>query len=204
MSVEMIRNLHELSGKAAIETIGKQYFGEDFFIKESNDMKIYKEIYDQFNNLVFHPKGKKGIFLNGSIGVGKTALMRIFQRLVSGTDREFKYVSALRLKDLSEDLKVIEIKDMYGRGCRTDLMIDDIGNFGVTLNYGNEVNIIEELIYDRYEVFISRGLKTHFTSNKPPTGGGPLDSIKNIYGLRCFDRMCEMCDNFTWVGESKR
>lgn len=206
----MTKPLSEMSGKEAIETIGREMYGKKFSLDEPETLKIYKEIHDQLTDSINKPEEvTKGIFINGSIGVGKTAMMRIFQRLVSETDRCFKMVTASHLKFLSEELTTLDIMDKYGAAWQHDLLIDDIGLSIDVKRFGNTVNIITDLIQERYDVFTRYGRRTHFTSNivmalpdKPEFEGKP--SIENIYGRRVYDRIFEMCETYTWVGQSKR
>ena len=62
--------------------------------------------------------------------------------------------------------------------------------------YGNKVNVIEEIILDRYDLFRKHHLITHITTNLD------VEDIKEKYGERVLSRMYEMF-NFIILGGDK-
>ena len=188
-----------MKASEAIKIIGKDLYGETFSIEEAKLKSTYKKVYEIFLT------EKKGVLLIGSIGIGKSALMRVFHRMFKDTDRKFKWVSGLELKDLSETMTVGEIKNLYGYGLKCDLYIDDIGFTIDVKRYGNTVNIISEIIMDRYELFISSGFKTHLSSNIAPfSTDNTVSTIDKIYGSRVLDRIKEISELVSWSGTSLR
>ncbi len=186
-----------------IEDIGKEIYGEKFSISAPNIKSKYKSIYEILSNPKKHTKG---IFITGGIGVGKSALMKVMQRLFKDSDRRFRWVTAYELKDMSEEMTVAEIKKIYGYQFKCDLYIDDIG-FGTDVKrYGNTVNIITEILMERYDLFITSGYKTHISSNMAAfiKGDSTISTIETIYGNRVLDRIKEMCNLIIWQGESQR
>lgn len=196
----------KLTGADKIRIIGKELYGELFSIDNEKTYEIYKKVYERFM-IGLKRKKSKSIFITGSIGIGKTAMMKVIQRLFKDTQRRFKWVSGYELKDLSETLTIMEIKNLYGAGLKCDLYIDDIGFSIDVKRYGNTVNIISEIIMDRYELFISSGFKTHISSNITASiknNEKNIPTIERLYGVRVLDRIKEMCDLITWNGESLR
>ena len=194
-----------LKASEIILLIGKELYGDNFSLDYNGLINTYKTVY---NSLIIGLNNKsKGILLIGNIGVGKTALMKIMQRLFKDTDRRFRIVTSTALKDLSEELKLGEIKEMYGYGLKNDLYIDDIGFMSSVKVYGNSINIITEIIMDRYDLFISTGYKTHFSSNIVTAylnNNNNYPSIENVYGARVLDRMKQMCNLVNIDGKSLR
>jgi len=198
----MVEN--NITASELITQIGRDLYGDNFSLDANNIRDSYKMAY---NSLVTGLKSEsKGMLLIGNFGVGKTALMKVMQKVFKDTDRRFKTVTALNLKDLSEELKPIDIKEMYGYGLKQDLYIDDIGYFSTVKVYGNAVNIISEIILDRYDLFISTGYKTHFSSNIVTAykDNDTYPSIENIYGVRVLDRIKQMCNLINIDGKSLR
>ena len=196
----------KITGSQAIEIIGKEIYGDEFSLSNEKTKKVYKLVYEIFKKS-FLGKKNKGVLIIGDIGVGKTAMMRIFQRLLKDTERRFKWVNGYDLKDLSELQTSLEIKAIYGANLKCDLYIDDIGFSFDTKRFGNTVNIITEILMVRYELFITSGFKTHLSSNlvtaiKNNTEN--LPTLEKVYGNRVLDRVKEMCDLITWKGESLR
>lgn len=191
-------------GSEAIELLGKQMY-EGFSIQ--NCYEIYRQVYDIFVKGCNGENKGKGILVIGPIGVGKSAMMKILQRLFKDTVRKFRWVKSSDLRDMIEEYTLPEIKEMYGKKCLYDLYIDDIGLAGSQKNYGNVVNVISEIIMDRYELFVESGYRTHFSSNL-------IDEIKDninndatletVFGARVVDRMKEMCEMIIWEGDSLR
>lgn len=195
-----------MSGAEKIKSIGIELYGKDFSIDETVIREVYKKVYDRLV-LGIRRKKSKGVFITGSIGIGKSAMMKVMQRLFKDTDRRFKWVSGYELKDLSEEMTIMQIKALYGASLKCDLYIDDIGFSIDVKRYGNTVNIISEIIMERYDLYVSSGFKTHLSSNLAAdirNNERNIPTIKKIYGARVLDRIKEMCDLIIWNGESLR
>lgn len=196
-----------MRGSEAIEFLGKQMF-PGFSI--GNCENIYKQIYKKFVQGCMYPdKIDKGFIVVGDIGVGKTTCMKIFHRMFKSTERKFKWINSSTLNDMLSEHSLLEIKEIYGKKCLCDLMIDDIGLVAAQKNYGNVINVISEIIMERYDLFISHGYRTYFTSNlmdrlEPENNPQNLPTLETILGSRVVDRIVEMCDLIIWEGDSLR
>lgn len=196
-----------MTGSEAIEYLGKQMFADFTF---GDSVGIYRQIYKKFVDGCLHPdKREKGILLVGDVGVGKTTSMRIFHRMFKDTERKFRWITSSTLNDMLSEYTLLEIKEMYGKKCLCDLMIDDVGLVAAQKNYGNVVNVISEIIMERYEIFVSHGYRTHFTSNlmdrlTPENNPENFPTLETILGSRVVDRMVEMCELIIWEGDSLR
>ncbi len=197
-----------MRGSEAIKIVGSKMF-KGFDIDKEPRISIYRSVYEKFIRGLETYNTEKGVMLIGNIGVGKSVLMRIMQKLFKDSPRAFRWLNCCDLKDLLEDTPVTEVKEMYGKSLKMDLYIDDIGMGSIISNvYGNKLNIISEILIERYELFISEGFKTHVSSNRPTA----LDkkkypnivTIEEVYGERVLDRLKEMCEVITWKGESLR
>jgi len=58
--------------------------------------------------------------------------------------------------------------------------------------FGNNVNVMREIILSRYDLFIAKGTITHFTSNLTANG------IMEMYGSEVRSRIREMCNIITF------
>lgn len=137
-------------------------------------------------------------------------MMRTFQVLFRETARRFRWVNCLDFKDmLEDDLKPSEIKFMYGKAFKCDLYIDDLG-LGQTdfRKYGNVTNIIAEILFERDELFVAEGWRTHLSSNIPTTVHPSLPpevkSLERLYGDRVLDRIKQLDNLIQWTGKSLR
>jgi DNA replication protein DnaC len=181
-----------------ITELGKDFY-KDFSIENEPIRSFYKKTYE---GMLFE---QKGVLLVGSIGCGKTTMVRVLHRLLRDTDRCFKFVTAKDLKYLLEESSPATVKEKYGKSLRMNLYIDDIGIFLNQNKYGNVTNIISELIFERSELFCETGIKTHFSSNTPPISGDKnIETLATMYGERVYDRLVEMCDLISWQSKSLR
>ena len=155
---------------------------------------------DQLRNIVnYFGEGettldrRKGIIIRGTVGVGKTLFLNLIQKwVVKGF--AFNPVHEVVRKFNTDGNKGVEkyITPL-------ERMFDDIGAEDEGRYYGNKTEVMEDVIYPRYELFTSRGVRTHFTSN---LGN---EDFKNKYDARIYDRLREMCTVVNWEGtESKR
>lgn len=194
MSIEVTR------WSDSILKIGNEFVNE-FNIDKENENEIYalslyfneKSEFEQFNE---HFSIQKGIMLLGGVGTGKTLLMRIFQRYLSLKGKTFAYKHINQIAN-----EYIEIGfSAFNRFDAKDLWIDEVGLFDKesVKRYGNNVNVLEELIMHRYDRFVFAGVKTHVTSNLTPA------QMQSEYDPRIWSRLKEMCNMIPLTGRDRR
>lgn len=201
-----------VSGAEAIKIVGSQLVErttDQFDIMTEPRRTIYKNIYSTFQRRLSPNNREKSIFIIGTKGVGKSICMKVMQRLFKDTDARFVYKSGSELVDMLEDFKPAQIKEWYGKGLKCDLYIDDIGlGTAITKNWGNAKNIIAELLFERSELFVTAGFKTHLSSNLPTTVDKlqhpTVKTLEDMYGDRVLDRIYEMSEIISWTGDSLR
>lgn len=136
---------------------------------------------------------KKGLLLMGGTGVGKTTLMQLFAKNPVCSYR------IIECREIANDYAtnganvidnyIEEINPSHQNPFRQDawgLCFDDLGTESMRKNFGNEANIMEEIILSRYSRKSVLQNKTHMTTNL--TG----DEIEARYGARVRSRMREM------------
>jgi DNA replication protein DnaC len=191
----------------------KSQTGKPFEINEGNKKTIQSLCLYFAGDAKFCDAGKdfsldKGILLLGIPGIGKTHLMDFFNKnphasYILPTCKTIveKYVQKYTRDDMSvieyySTLQKAEFGHIYNQEylgiCFGDLGAEADGN-----SYGNRRNVIEEIIFNRYEAKLPFKY-THFTSNLDP------DMIKQKYGERLRDRLREMCNVFVLNGKSFR
>lgn len=191
----------------------KSQTGKPFQITEGNKKVVDALCLYFAGDDGFHKQGagfslEKGILLLGIPGIGKTHLMNFFSKnphasyiLPTCKTITEKYVQKYVRDDMSvieyySTLQKAEFGHIYDQDhlgiCFGDLGAESDGN-----SYGNKRNVIEEIIFNRYEYKFPFKY-THFTSNLDP------NMIKEKYGDRMRDRMREMCNVLVLTGQSFR
>ena len=142
----------------------------------------------------------KGILLLGPVGCGKTSLMRAF---ALNSHNAFAVVSCRRVSDDysthgAEALKVYSaLKPVYPHQyfgqAGIGYCFDDLGTESSRKHYGNEMNVMADIILNRYEQLSLKG-KTHFTANLD------AEQIGEQYGSRVRSRLREMCNVIAFDG----
>ena len=74
---------------------------------------------------------------------------------------------------------------------------DDLGIEQNTKLFGNGCNVMAEVLLDRYDEFIQRGMVTHATTNLN------ADELERLYGDRVRSRLREMFNLLYFPAESK-
>lgn len=146
---------------------------------------------------------KKGILLAGGVGVGKTTLMQLFGRnpLASFIIVPCRNI-ANEFVDYGNEMldkytgEFLPSSDNPFRHNTFGLCFDDLGTETRKKNYGNELNVLEEILLTRYERRQSLMNRTHITTNL--TG----DAIGEMYGDRVRSRMREMFNIIVFEGQT--
>lgn len=131
----------------------------------------------------------KGILLTGPVGSGKTALMTLM-KLLAAAENKF-YVKPCReisfefIQDGYEVIHRYSKGKLYNSEPKT-ICFDDLGTENNLKYFGNECNVMAEIMLSRYDIFISKKITTHITSNLSAT------EIEAIYGNRVRSRLREM------------
>ena len=151
---------------------------------------------------------QKGIMLTGKPGTGKSHLMSFFTK---NPHASFAHVTC---KAVAERYRTgwkrdeLDTLEWYSFNAKADFghvygqtelgyCFGDLGTEGEKKNFGNAMNVMEHIIFQRYENKLDYNM-THFTTN--------LDAkdIEQYYGERVRDRLREMCNRFALIGPSFR
>lgn len=184
---------------------GKEQFGPKFKIYPSDHELIYKLLVyflrHEAEATRLNLELNKGILLTGPVGCGKTNLMTLM-RLVPAPDRAF----ALKpCRDIAFEFGTngFPTIDRYAKLSFRDnhhpriFCFDDLGPEQSIKYFGNECNVMAEIILSRYEYFISAGMLTHITSNLSAT------EMDELYGNRVRSRLREMLNLVSFTKESR-
>lgn len=142
---------------------------------------------------------KKGLLLYGGIGIGKTSIFQVFirnqlasYRIVSCREISNGYANnaakGFKGTDFLADY-IEEIEPTVNNPFKQDawgICFDDLGTETAKKTFGNEVNVMEEILLSRYDRKNFLANKTHITTNLS------ADEIEEYYGARVRSRMREM------------
>ena len=189
---------------AWLESKGKLQFGEKFHFREADIINIQKLICyflkDEVMATHFNLDLSKGILLSGPVGCGKTTLMTLMRHVAQPN---YKFIMKT-CRDISFEF----IKDGYqtihkysnGNNSYSEYRNYCFDDLGVETNlkyYGNECNVMAENILSRYEIFISKQVITHITSNLSAS------EIETTYGNRVRSRLRNMLNLIAFDKDTK-
>ncbi|MEO8761802.1 MAG: ATPase [Bacteroidia bacterium] len=181
-----------------LEKKGKQDYGAHFKILEVDKPIIKKLIAYFLKDEITCTQEKinlqKGILLTGPVGCGKTTLMALMKNFNDNTQSIYilkpcRDISFEFIKDGYDIIHRYTQQSFYRNG-NTELpkhyCFDDLGTENNLKYFGNECNIMAEILLSRYDQFVSRKLLTHLTTNLSAS------EIEAIYGSRIRSRMREI------------
>lgn len=183
-----------------LESKGKYIYGKKFKILKKDFTLIHKllvyMIKDEKNSKEFHIDLNKGILLSGPIGCGKTALMNLVKSIV--IKRNLYEVKSTRLVSFEYIRDGHQVISSYSN--TKNYCFDDLGLEQNLKRYGNECNVMGEILLSRYDLFISHNVITHATTNLNS------NELEKYYGNRVRSRMKEMFNliSFDKNAEDKR
>lgn len=201
-----------ITGRGKIIDIGSKILQDlDIQFKiEGLDVENYSRLYYYFtkNKNKCAELGidlRKGLWIWGEIGCGKTIAMKVFQDFCAYTghlgNRRFSMYWFQKIKkDYSDKNFRSEFSQLYGYDALKDICYDEfLRNHNIN-DYGNKENIAEMLIDERYERFVNDGYITHITTNISPL----FIEEKKLMDDRTLDRSAQMFNIIKWEGGTKR
>lgn len=176
-----------------IQMKGKELYGQKFALNQSDSSLLHSFIAyflkDEETASKCGLSIHKGILLSGPIGVGKTSIFNILKYFLKSEERFIiKSCRDISFEFIEDGYNVIH---KYSRGPNhiannKSYCFDDLGIEGNLKYYGNECNVMAEILLSRYDLFVSQKILTHITTNLSAS------EIEAIYGNRIRSRMREM------------
>jgi len=192
--IRTIQNLYSYENIVLwIEKKGQEIYGNHFKIYESDYPIIYKLIAyflkDEPTCFQYGINLNKGVLLSGPIGCGKTSIMNIMKYLTPTEHKFFvKPCRDISFEFIQDGYQIIH---KYSKGKLYEsepkiICFDDLGTENNLKYYGNECNIMAEILLSRYDIFIAKRISTHITTNLSAS------EIETHYGKRVRSRMREL------------
>ncbi len=191
---------HELHYDGIINIF--KYFEPNFIETDEIKSTITKLLYYFTGSSLFDGSLKKGIMLVGGLGTGKSLIFRVFKEYTGKILRmnSYQYHYSHEIVD-NVNINGVEYLEKYNHNFGTPITcyVDDIASRNEIIKYfGTEVNVMEQLLSIRYNIYIRYRKLTHVTSNKYPS------DFKELYDERVIDRMKEMFNIVELKGKSFR
>lgn len=179
------------------QTKGKEIFGEHFHIIPEDYEVVHKLLtwflQDEKQAQQFGINLHKGILLTGPIGCGKTSLMSLMRVLVPQQQRfGIKSCREITFNFIKDGYDIIQRYSSYAYNNTTNPpqphthCFDDLGAESTLKYYGNQCNVMGEILLSRYDHFINNRMITHATTNLSAS------ELESYYGNRVRSRMREM------------
>ncbi|MBL7967410.1 MAG: ATPase [Prolixibacteraceae bacterium] len=191
-----------------MEERGKILFGDHFCIYPDDLELIYKllvyAIGDKENAERHGINLWKGILACGPVGCGKSCLLKLISYFFPReTHYQIKPTREISFEFEKDGFAVI---NQYSKGSFFRLgnylipkvwCFDDLGLEQTPKYYGNDCNVMAEILLARYDLFVSKRMMTHITTNLSAS------ELESIYGNRIRSRMREMFNLVAFDRESK-
>lgn len=176
-----------------LSDFGREKYGDNFRIMRVSKLILVKlmsyAIRDEAYCRKYDIDPDKGILLVGTIGCGKTTLMQLFNLL---TYEHRKYIVKPTRAIAGEFLQNgYETILKYGSSDKI-YCFDDLGVEQNMKHFGNESNVMAEILLSRYDLLRSRGIITHATTNLN------ANELEKLYGNRVRSRLREMFNLITF------
>lgn len=179
-----------------LEVKGKILFGKDFRIFES-DMDILfmlcnyiirdEEMCEKMNLDL-----NKGLLITGPVGCGKTSIMKLLKHLVPH-QKTYEVIPCRNIVFSFNHIGFKAIEDYGDSGyfCFDDLGVEPLGRY-----FGQDCNVLGEILLSRHDLLLSNKIKTHITSNLKAA------ELEERYGQRVRSRMKNLFNLVTFKNDS--
>lgn len=203
--IKTIQNLYSYEDIVLwTEKKGQELYGSNFRIMESDHPVIYRLIAyflkDEQTAFRYNLNLNKGVMLAGPVGCGKTSLLNIMKYLTPTEHKFFvKPCRDISFEFIQDGYQIIH---KYSKGKLYEsepkiICFDDLGTENNLKYYGNECNVMAEILLSRYDIFISKRILTHITTNLSAS------EIEKHYGLRVRSRMRELFNLIAFDNNTK-
>ena len=134
----------------------------------------------------------KGLLLSGPVGCGKTSLMKLLPYLAPHkTNYEIIPTRNIVFNFNATGFEVLEKYNDTKNYCFDDLGVEPTG-----CHYTKECNVMGEILLSRYDLFKTKNVKTHITTNLN------AEELEARYGERVRSRLREMMNVIAYDSNS--
>ena len=161
-------------------------FDKNFKLYKEDELLLFKlccyYIQDHWTCAKMGIDTNKGLLLSGPVGCGKTSLMQLLTYLAPHkTNYEIIPTRNIVFNFNAAGFEVLEKYNDTKNYCFDDLGLEPTG-----CHYTKECNVMGEILLSRYDIFKTKNVKTHITTNLN------AEELEARYGSRVRSRMREM------------
>ena len=187
-----------------IEQQGKRMYGRYFEIEPIDYPTLLKLIIYAIRDAKMADELgldlNKGIMLSGPIGCGKTSIMALLRPFFY--QKHHYKIKTCREISFEFAKNGFETLHQYTQKEPTQVRVtgycfDDLGAEQNIKHYGNDLNVMAEILLSRYEDFVQNHSVTHITTNLSAS------EIEAHYGNRLRSRMRQMFNLITFSNDSR-
>jgi DNA replication protein DnaC len=187
-----------------IESTGKKLYHPGFKVIPEDYEIIFKMLIYFFKDTAgaekYNISFRKGILLTGPVGCGKTSLMNILKLFLKPENRfAMKTCRDISFEFSQEGYSTIHKYSRFSfkNNIPSTFCFDDLGTENSLKYFGNECNVMAEILLSRYDLFVFHQMKTHLTTNLNS------NEIEDIYGLRVRSRLREQFNLIAFNTDAK-
>jgi DNA replication protein DnaC len=189
---------------AYIESQGKSIYGQHYKINEGDIPTIYKlliyMIQDAETAQTLNLNLQQGILLSGPIGCGKTSIMQLIKPFaLPRADYRIKTCREIAFEFAKNGYKALQpySQEPSGQNRLQGYCFDDLGAEQQIKHFGNDCNVMAEILLSRYDHYTLNKSLTHITTNLSAS------EIEKHYGNRLRSRMRNMFNLISFPNDSK-
>lgn len=180
-----------------LDAKGKLLFGKKFKIHREDREILYKLclyfIQDKARCSQLGIDIHKGLLLCGPVGCGKTSLMKLLKYIVPH-QRPYQVIPC---RNIVFGFNHIGYKTIEDYGSSQFFCFDDLGVEPTGRHFGQDCNVMGEILLSRHELLINDKRKTHATTNLN------AEELEERYGTRVRSRMRELFNLVGFDAKSK-
>lgn len=196
------------SGRDYVLQCGIAVHGESFFLTPElldNYRKIYNYLFNHAESIKDGIYPNRGLWIGGKVGNGKSLALKVMNKMILLSNlapiHRFKTIPFLDFeKEYQKNPD--DIFELYGKKSGRTIAIDEVlyKDGETRADYKTPINLIEEFVHNRCELFTEEGIVTHFASNFRMSKAIEEEMV----GKRAKDRFNEMFNAIDWKGETFR